>query len=363
MRHRSPAPMLLAMGSRFAGLSQRTARIVLAVLVTLGVLVTVLIPTDGSVPFQADAALQAGIVEALRHGGTYYAVAAEAMRGGGYPLQPFFAMRLPTLAVIAAALPAILVRALLWALAAATVLVWHRRLAPEAPGRAARAGIVLLLLAGVAACLQSSLIAVHEVWAGLFVALSLGCRRPARWIEAVAFGLAAALIRETAVVYLIAMMVLAIRDAQRREAIGWALAIGILAVVVGAHAHAVSQVVGPLDAASPGWSGLLGVEFVGQAVWQSTALALLPAWLAAPLATLALFGWIAWRDADGLRVAATLLLYALLLGTIARADDGGLVLLVAPLWLLGLVFAVDGLRDLIAAARDSRRITVTRIVR
>ena len=52
-----------------------------------------------------------------------------------------------------------------------------------------------------------------------------------------------------------------------------------------------------------------------------------------------------------------------LIAVCARSDHVYWVLMITPLLLLGLVFAVDGLRDLIVAAMDTRRITVTRIIR
>ncbi len=62
----------------------------------------------------------------------------------------------------------------------------------------------------------------------------------------------------------------------------------------------------------------------------------------------------------GARAGITLAAYALF-GLIT----GGLAfaLVVAPLLFLGVVFAPDAVRELIAAARDRRRITVTRVVR
>jgi hypothetical protein len=46
-----------------------------------------------------------------------------------------------------------------------------------------------------------------------------------------------------------------------------------------------------------------------------------------------------------------------------RSDDFPWALITTPVLLVGIVFAVDGLRDLIVAARDTRRITVTRVIR
>jgi hypothetical protein len=125
----------------------------------------------------------------------------------------------------------------------------------------------------------------------------------------------------------------------------------------------VAQVVRPLDPASPGWSGMLGFGFFVRTMSISTALSLAPLWLAAPLVGLALAGWASWRDPLGLRVFATLATYTLLLSVFGRTDTFYWGLLVAPLLLVGLAFAVDGMRDLVAGAADGRRITVRRIVR
>ena len=56
--------------------------------------------------------------------------------------------------------------------------------------------------------------------------------------------------------------------------------------------------------------------------------------------------------------------YAALLALFGRADTFYWGLMVAPTLLIGLAFAPDGVRDLIARAQDPRRkITVTRVVR
>ena len=63
------------------------------------------------------------------------------------------------------------------------------------------------------------------------------------------------------------------------------------------------------------------------------------------------------------RVAAILILYAAMLALTARIGQVEAAAIAAPLALAGLVFAVDGLRDLVLAALDGRRITVKRVVR
>jgi hypothetical protein len=316
-------------------------------------------PAEG----QSDVLLYSGVVEGVRHGGDYYGVAAEALRGGGYPLQPFVAMRLPTLAVVASTITPLALRWALRALAIAVALAWYARIAPVLAKLPAQVLAMLLLIAGMAASLQPSTPLFHETWAGLLIALSLALRRPGRAEEAIALGLAAVLIRETAALYLLIMGVLAWRDGCRREAIGWAGALGLFAVVLAFHAYAVTAVVRPLDPISPGWTGLLGPGFATRSLAASTGLAALPLWLAALLVPAAAVGWAAWRDPIASRTLATLCAYLVLIATFARADNFYWVLLIAPVSLVGLIVAPVALRDLLTAALDRRRITARRIAR
>lgn len=369
-----PAPLWLASPSRFAAASLPRARLGLAALVLLLLATLLALASAGPPPIshdpsnraedQADVVLYETIVQGLRGGGTYYTVAAQALRAGDYPMHPFVTFRLPTLAMVQAALPPMATPALLYLLVGGVVYAWYRRLRPALARPAAR-GIALALLAGgLVAFVQSQLASFHEIWAGLLIALSLAVRRDDRWVEAVAIGLIAMLIRETAALYVGIMAGMALAAGQRKEALGWVATLGVLAIVIALHAHAVDAVVRDTDPTSPGWAGLLGFGFFVKTMQVSTALALAPLWLAAPLVGLSLFGWAAWRDALALRVLATLLGYAALLGLFGRVDTFYWGLMIAPLLLIGLAFAPDGVRDLVARARDPRRkITVTRVVR
>jgi hypothetical protein len=370
---RTSAPIWLVRPTRFAMLSQAAAQVVLAAIALL--VAATLLALDTPAPpavshdvaqraeDQADVVLYESIVDGIRHGGDYYTVAADALRSGGYPMRPFVTFRLPTLAMVQALLPAWATLALLWTLVLAMAVVWYARLAPQFARAPPRIVVATLLAGGLVMFVQPTLVAFHEVWAGLLIALSLGIRRPGRWVEAAALGTAAMLIRETAAVYIAAMAVIAFLEGERREALGWVATLGVLAVAVAAHAHAVAQVVQPLDPASPGWAGMLGFGFFVRTMTISTALAQLPLWLAAPLVGLALSGWAAWRDPLTLRALSMFALYAALLGVAGRVDTFYWGLLVAPTLLVGLAFVPDMLRDLIAAARDRRRITVRRVSR
>lgn len=370
---RAQAPLWLAGPTRFARVGAMRARWALALLALLLAASLTALVTPGPPPVshdpaqraddQADVVLYESIVSGVRAGGNYYAVTAAALRTGNYPLRPFVTFRLPTLAMVQALLPETVTVALLYTLATAVLFAWYFRLRDAFARPPPRIIALVLLAGGMAAFVQADLAGFHEVWAGLLIALSLALRKPDRWIEAAAFGLIAMLVRETAALYVGIMAAIAFAEGRRREAYGWAATVGLFAIVVVLHAHAVSQVVRPLDPSSPGWAGMLGFGFFVKTMTISTALALAPAWIAALLVGLALFGWAAWRHALALRALATLCGYAALLSLFGRADTFYWGLMIAPTILIGLAFVPDAARDLIAAARDTRRITVTRLTR
>lgn len=357
----------LAAPSRFVGLTRLQARwglglLAAVLLATLLALATPAPPAPGD-DRQTDIALYESIVSGIRGGGDYYSVAANALRRGDYPLRPFVTFRLPALAMVQAHVPPSVMLTLLYALVAGTSAAWFVRLRPAFRDARPRLVAMLLLLGGMIVFLQRGLIGFHEIWAGLLIALSLALRRDDRWHAAVAVGLSAMLIRETALLYVAIMALLAFAEGNRREALGWSGAILILGVALAAHAHAVAEVVRVTDPASPGWAGLLGFGFFVRTMTQSTALTIVPLVLAAPLVGLALFGWASWADPLGLRALTVFCGYAALLGVFGRADTFYWGLMIAPVLLVGLAFAPDGVRDLVTRARDRRRITVTRLVR
>ncbi|WP_217430725.1 hypothetical protein [Sphingomonas bacterium] len=373
MIRRPLAPLWLSRPSRYAELPTRAARLALVLLTALILACFLALGTPGPPPAshdpakraqdQADVILYETIVDGVRHGGNYYTVAAEALRHGDYPLKPFVTFRLPTLAMALAILPPWAMPLLLYLLVALVAIAWWQRLKP-AFARGPPLIIAMALLAGgLVVYAQADLSYFHEIWAGLFVALSLAMRQRGRWVESVSLGLVAVLIRETAAPYLAIMAGLALLEGQRREALLWFVTMAILAIALTLHADAVARVVRPLDPSSPGWLGLLGFGHFVRTMSILTVLGIAPIWLAAPLVGLALFGWSAWNEALALRALALFAAYAAILGIFGRTDTFYWGLIAAPTILVGLAFAPDGLRDLFTAALDKRRVTVKRIVR
>lgn len=357
--------------SRFAALSRGRARlawvaVLTLLLASLSALVVPPLTGNGDAPGRAaermtDVGLYERVVAGMRGGDPYYVAASDAMRAGAYPLHPFLTMRLPALAALQAAIPTWAGIALLLALAALTAFALASRVGAALTGMLPRAILMVLLAASMLAFFQPGLALFHEIWAGLLVALSLALRRPGRALEAIALGLAAMLIRETAALYALVMLAFAWREDRRGEALGWAVALLLFGGALALHAQAVASVTGPLDPTSPGWAAFNGPGFFLRALVASTGLHALPLALGAVLVTLALIGWASWDDALGLRVFALLIAYGAAMSMFARLDNFYWALMVAPAALVGLVFVPDALADLWHRALDRRRITITTV--
>jgi len=302
-------------------------------------------PSHG--PAHGDAALYRAIDARMTAGEGYYRAAAEEQRLRRYPLRPFVTVRLPTLSWLAAAAgPAgalLLLRLLVVATIAATIV--RIRQAVAAPPL--RVAACVLAAACAVPFAQPVLALWHEMWAGLLVALALACRSPTRWWPSVLIGLAAALMREIALPFLLVMACAAMVERRRGEAFGWVAAIGAFALAMAAHAVAVHAVSTPQDLASPGWSGLGGWRFVLVVARDCSLLRAVPMPVAAILVPLALLGWAAWPGGYAARAALALGAWSCAFMAVGRPDNFYWGLLMAPILPIGLVLAIPALADLV----------------
>ena len=287
-------------------------------------------------------------------GEPYYAVAAEELRRGNYPLKPFVTFRLPTLAYLMAAIGAIAAAGLLWVLMAATLLAWWRRLdgAFDDPGR--RITGVMLIGAGSAVALQTQYVVMHELWAGLLMAMALALSTPQRWWWAFLAAAAALMIRELALPFVLLMAAFALFEKRWKELAAWAILLALFAATMWFHAANVAAVVRESDPASPGWLTIGGWQGFLRSMRMTSAIRVLPEWTGNISVILAIFGWISWRFATGRFGALLLLGYGIIFMVLGRADNFYWGLLVAPLLLLGLAFLPRAFIDLRAALARSR---------
>ena len=305
---------------------------------------------------RSDPALYRAIAARVTGGEGYYRAAVAEHRARAYPLRPFVAIRLPTLALVTAAVggtkavgPIFVLLA--WLTLGVTVLRL-RRLGLPAPVWIAAS---VLAACSVALIAQPDFAVWHEAWAGLLIALSLACRGERRWGASVVPGLVAVLMRELALPYLVAMMFAAAIERRKSEVLGWGLALLVALGALALHAGQVTALVHPDDLASPGWSHMAGWRFDLAVVRDSSPLALLPALVSALAVPAALFGWAACPGAYPRRVALTLAGWLIPFLLIGRLDNSYWGLLMAPLALAGLAFAVPASIDLVRAAFPAGR--------
>jgi len=327
---------------------------------------------DAAAPDQAtrgrdeDLKLYDDVIARLRHGENYYAVIAEEHRRHRYPLHPGFAVRLPTLATIEAALPPAALIPLSLALMGAVLAVWWRRLGEEPGGERLRLFAMAALFFGVSIGTTRYFFVLHELWAGQLLALSLGLHRPGqesgregRWIGAWLAAAAALSIREHALPFVLLMGAFALWHRRWREGAAWAVLAALFLAAMAVHLHVVSGLVRPDDPPSASWLTLRGLNGWLSLVVLSSNLRWLPTVLSGPLVLLAVLGWSGWRSALGAFATLLQLGYGLAFMVAGRPDNYYWGMIVAPVLMSGLAFAPMAARSLVRAAFPVQRLVST----
>ena len=198
-------------------------------------------------------------------------------------------------------------------------------------------------------------LAMHDCWAGLFVALGLavrlGWRRQWWWsVLAIACGLA---FREFVVIFAGLALVFAVVEHRWLEAAAWSATIALFALALLWHAHEVAQVVNAGDKVSQGWHGMLGVSGFLAAVDATSLLCHLSARVAALLACLALVGWLSLDGKSAPFVIMLIASYAIMIALFARSNTLYWGAIMNPWYLVGLCLLPRAWRQLGHAMRNS----------
>jgi hypothetical protein len=356
--------------NRFAGLGTWPARGLLALLlalIALAALTPITVgrgeqakpPAIGAAPVKQtrfdDLRLYDAVIARIQRGEGYYAVVVEEHRKLPFPVKPGFAVRLPTLAYLAAWLgPQGLMGASIL-LFAAIALAWWRRLADEPGGLEHRPVFMALLLLGSSFVFVRYFHVLHELWAGALLALAFGLHRPSkRWLGALAVAALALAIRETALPFVLLMAAMAGWRRDWREAAAW-MALAVVFVALWAwHLHLIAAQVLPTDPPSASWLTLRGLSGWLSLSILPTPLRFLPAWLAGPVVVLALLGWSAWRSAAGSFGALLLLGYGVAFMIAGRPENWYWGALVTPVLVAGLAFVPGALAALLRKSSPKR---------
>jgi len=284
-------------------------------------------------PVQRDQELYRTVIERVRAGEGFYPATIAAQRERSYPVKPALAVRPPTLAYAMASLPSTATRtAALIALLFAALIALRQTLSDRPPAEAL--AMVVLALAGLFGTLFPDNVYLHEQWSGLLVLLAL-CAHRKPWLM-VLLALAAVLVRETALAWLAAIVLVALWKRDWKLA---GMALGAIALAGGLwllHAHFAAAEVHPGDLTSPGWVSYQGVPLVVDALRRNLVLTALPGWLILGVVAASLAAMLRWGG-DLERIAAIGSAGFLAALTIfGRPDNGYWGFMAAPFVLLGL---------------------------
>ena len=357
---------------RFAGWDRWPARILLLVVAALLVLAAIaplsatldgkpsevpsLIgdgPPDGQTESERDEdlAFYDRVIERIGHGENYYDFIVEEQRARDYPVRPGLAVRLPTLAWIHASLGEPAMIALAIALLFACIWAWWNRLGEEPGGVRFRLLGTALMAMGGSLGPNRSFFVLHELWAGMLIALAFGLHRPGRWGAALFVAALALALRELVLPFVLLMAAMAAWRKDWREATAWIMLVAVFAAIMAWHLSLIAVQEVPSDPVGPDWLVLRGLSgWLGNIVLSSN-LRLLPHELASPVVILMALGWAGWKSSAGTTGTFLYLGYGLAFMLAGRANNFYWGAVVAPAMFIGLAFLPMALPSLVRAAR------------
>jgi hypothetical protein len=254
------------------------ARLTLTIVAAIGIATLLNRPpepfeaTGAPSPERSDAAMFKAITERLRMGEPYYQALGTELRSGGYPTGHVFNWRTPLLLEGIAAAPR-LSGAVLTGLGLVLAL-----LTITMSPRAAVAGVAAVMQIGTLALIAAPQPGYFgELWAGLFIALSVCLFAKGQPSFAAVLGLAALFFRELAAPYCVVCALLALRRRRHRELAVWIAGACVYAVFYGLHIRAVWAHQRPGDLSHrASWLQFGGLEFLVSVVDFQSWLMLLP---------------------------------------------------------------------------------------
>ena len=345
-----------------------------------------------------DLALYDRAIARIAKGENYYHFILDEHRKAHYPVTPGLAVRLPTLAYLNVWLgsPGLILAAL--ALLAGVMISWWRRLDTE-PGnpRLKRIAMAFLFL-GASLGLNRYYFQLHELWAGMLIALSIGLHRPFlsrerfqpsppigsddrvvgpgdrggavseipnvrnfepdtkprtnQWIGAWLAAALALSIRELVLPYVLLMAAYAVWRRAWKEAAAWAVLIAVFLALLAVHLNMVSAQVLPSDQPSPSWWAMRGLWGWTSNIALAGNLRFFPHWIAAPLVLLSVLGWAGWKSPAGAFGTLLYLGYGLMFMIAGRNDNFYWGALIAPAMMMGFAYVPGALASLWRAASN-----------
>jgi hypothetical protein len=327
--------------TRFSPAQARTVLGAFALLAAFFVAVALLAKRDWngeSHTGQGDMALFRAIVARVHAGEFYYDADFAERTARGYPLASVFNSRMPLSLWLLAVVPdhrlgkGLMV--LLALAAAGTLFRAMLRDEPEHPGRAF--GGLLLLTGPLLLCGLGDIYFMPVLWAGVLIALSVGLYGLERPVTAAAAGVAALLMRELAMPYVVLCAAWAWRERRPRELLVWGVGLAAWLAFFAWHCHEVVCRIPPgARAHAAGWVQWGGAAFVISTVRMNVYLLVSAPWVAALYFAAAMLGLASWNSRFGTRVGLTVSLYVAGMAVVGLPVNAYWGLVTAPLVALG----------------------------
>jgi hypothetical protein len=347
--------------TRFVGLSVWQARALLAafaLLLTFGIWSRPTPPPLCDVRVESehtgDVFLYMTEVRRIHAGENYYQVAAEVLPAQGYPTASVFNWRTPLPMWLIGKLPNPLAGRLLLIAAGIAMLLMSFEAAAREQANIYRLAMpmTVLLICPVLPCFQGNVFVLSEVWAGIFIAVSLAAYGVNRRFLGATMGLAALFFRELALPYCVIGLALALWERRPKESFVWIVGIAGWAVFYGLHCWKVSHLItATAEAHKDGWFRFGGMTFVIAVAQMNACLVLLPVWITVVFFVLAIIGFAGWRSEWGRRITLAACTYIAAFSIVGNDFNRYWGLLIAPLFCYGAVNAPRALADLWRAAK------------
>ena len=206
---------------------------------------------------------------------------------------------------------------------------------------------VLLLVGPLMPTILGDMFFMPEIWAGVFIALSVcsyGIDQPRLGVT---LGLLAVFFRELALPYCVLCAGMALWHGRRRECAAWAIGLTAWLLFFATHAWIVSGWILPDARAHPqGWIQCGAAGFVISTAQMNGFLLLMPQWATAVYLAAAVAGLAGWRTLLGTRIGLTVCLYLTAFSVVGQSFNQYWGLLFAPLLCFGLARFFVSVRDL-----------------
>ncbi len=293
-------------------------------------------------------------IKRVHAGENYYQAAAEELVAQGYPTASFFNWRTPLPVWLIGKLPDPLIgRLILIAAGVVMLLMAFEAAAQEQPNVYRLAmPLTVLLIAPVLPCFQGDVFVLHEVWAGIMIALSLCAYGVRRRFLGATMALAALFVRELVLPYCVLGLALALWQRRPKESMVYIVGLIGWGVFYGLHCWTVSHLItAAATAHRQSWVQFGGLTFVIAVTQMNACLVLLPVWVTVIFFALSMVGFAGWQTAWGIRITLTACMYIAAFAIVGQEFNRYWGLMIAPLFCFGAVRAPAALRDLWHAAK------------